>query len=89
MPEILQLATTGKADPYHIAALYAARGDKDAAFEWFDRGLRRTSQVPTNGLVLWIIRYDPLLDTLRSDSRFAALLRQHELGSLLETPTIR
>jgi serine/threonine protein kinase/tetratricopeptide (TPR) repeat protein len=89
MPEILQLATTGKADPYHIAALYAARGDKDAAFEWFDKGLRRTSQVPTNGLVLWAIRYDPLLDPLRSDTRYAALLRQYDLGSFLETATIR
>jgi TolB-like protein/serine/threonine protein kinase/Flp pilus assembly protein TadD len=86
MPEILKLAGEGKADPYYVAVLYGARGDKDAAFEWFDKALRRYSETRSNGDDSRMIRYDPMLDPLRSDRRFGALLRQHNLSSLLETP---
>jgi TolB-like protein/DNA-binding winged helix-turn-helix (wHTH) protein/Flp pilus assembly protein TadD len=85
MPEILKLAGEGKADPYNVAVLYGTRGEKDAAFEWFARALQRGPERRTNGHDARMIRYDPLLDPLRSDSRFAALLRQHNRGSLLET----
>jgi TolB-like protein/DNA-binding winged helix-turn-helix (wHTH) protein/Tfp pilus assembly protein PilF len=80
MPEILDLATAGKADPYNIAVLYAARGEKKSAFEWFAKVLE------TGQTISPLIRYDPQLDALRSDNRFAALLRQHNRASLLETP---
>jgi DNA-binding winged helix-turn-helix (wHTH) protein/TolB-like protein/tetratricopeptide (TPR) repeat protein len=80
MPEILDLATTGKADPYNIAVLYAARGEKKSAFEWFAKALE------TGQMIGPLIRYDPQLDALRSDNRFAALLRQHNRASLLDTP---
>lgn len=80
MPEILDLATAGKADPYNIAVLYAARGEKKSAFEWFAKALE------TGQMIGPLIRYDPQLDVLRSDNRFAALLRQHNQASLLETP---
>jgi TolB-like protein/DNA-binding winged helix-turn-helix (wHTH) protein/tetratricopeptide (TPR) repeat protein len=80
MPEILDLATAGKADPYNIAVLYAARGEKKSAFEWFAKAL------DTGQMIGPLIRYDPQLDVLRSDNRFAALLRQHNRASLLETP---
>ena len=80
MPEILELAKVGKADPYNIAVLYAARGKKEAAFEWFSKSLE------TDQMMDGLIRYDPQLDALRSDARFAALLRQCNRGSLLDTP---
>ena len=80
MPEILNLATAGKADPYNIAVLYAARGEKKSAFEWFAKAL------DTGQMIGPLVRYDPQLDALRSDNRFAALLRQHNRASLLETP---
>jgi eukaryotic-like serine/threonine-protein kinase len=89
MPEILQFAARDKVDPFPIAVLYCARGDKDAAYDWFDRGLRRASKVQTTALVWQYIRYCPMLDPLRSDSRFAALLRQYNRGSLLETAAKR
>jgi eukaryotic-like serine/threonine-protein kinase len=89
MPEILRLATIDKVNPYYIVALYGARGDKNAAFDWFEKGLRRASEVRMKELQSGMIRYEPLLDPLRSDSRFAALLRKHNRGSLLETPTSR
>jgi eukaryotic-like serine/threonine-protein kinase len=89
MPEILQLAARDKVDPFAIAALYCARGDKDAAYDWFERGLKRASKVQTTGLVWQFIRYCPMLDPLREDGRFAILLRQYNRGSLLETPASR
>jgi eukaryotic-like serine/threonine-protein kinase len=87
MPEILQLASMGKADPYNLATLYGVRGEKSPAFEWFDKALRKDWQ--TIGNDSRMIRYDPMLDPLRSDRRFAELLKQHHLGSLLETATSR
>jgi tetratricopeptide (TPR) repeat protein len=89
IPEVLQLAAGDKVDPFPIAVLYGARGDKDAAFDWFDRGLSRASTVQASGLVWQFTRYCPMLDPLRTDSRFAALLRKHNRASLLETYTIR
>jgi serine/threonine-protein kinase len=53
---------------YQIALVYAARGDKDRAFTWFERAYRQR-----DAGMLWI-KYDPLLKGLRSDPRFAALV---------------
>ena len=86
IPEILQLATSGKADPYNMAALYGVRGEKDSGFAWFDKALRRDPEARVDGHDSRMIKYDPMLDPLRSDNRFAALLRQHNRASLLETP---
>ena len=72
MPEILELATAGKADPYNIAVLCTARGDKEEALKWLAKA------VTNRQLVSATLRYDPQLDLLRSDNRFAALLQQHE-----------
>jgi TolB-like protein len=80
MPKILELATASKADPYNIALLYAARGEKEPAFKWFAKALE------TDPMMDRLIMYDPQLDALRSDSRFAALVRQHTRASLVETP---
>jgi len=80
MPEILELATAGRADPYNIAVLYATRGNKEAAFEWFAKALK------TDPMMDRLIRYDPQLDALRSDGRFAVLVRQHNKASLLDSP---
>jgi hypothetical protein len=51
MPEILQLATAGKADPYNIAALYGVRGEKDSGFAWFDKALRRDPRREWTGTI--------------------------------------
>jgi TolB-like protein/DNA-binding winged helix-turn-helix (wHTH) protein/Flp pilus assembly protein TadD len=86
MADIVDLAIAGRADPYNIAVLYGRRGEKDAAFEWFGKALVMGRELPTNGNDTRMIRFDPMLDPLRSDSRFAALLRQHDRASLLEAP---
>ena len=80
MPEILELAIAGKADPYNVAVLCAARGDKEEGFKWLAKAAANRQ------LMSGILRYDPQLDPLRSDNRFAALLRQHDRASLLENP---
>ncbi len=58
---------------YQIAEVHAWRGEKDKAFEWLERAYRQRD----GGLAE--IKYDPLLDNLRGDSRFAALLRKMNL----------
>jgi TolB-like protein/DNA-binding winged helix-turn-helix (wHTH) protein/Flp pilus assembly protein TadD len=86
MADIIDLAMAGRADPYNIAVLYGRLGEKDAAFEWFGKALVMGRDLPTYGNDARMIRFDPMLDPLRSDSRFATLLRQYDRASLLETP---
>ncbi len=58
---------------YPIAAIYAALGQKEEAFAWLERAYgERDSWMDYLGL-------DPRLDGLRSDPRFADLLRRMNL----------
>lgn len=63
-------AQAGYVSPYRFAQLYAALGEKDQAFDWLDRCF--TERAP--GIVQ--IRVDPMLDGLRSDARYTALVRK-------------
>jgi TolB-like protein/Flp pilus assembly protein TadD len=58
---------------YQIAEVYAWRGERDEAFDW----LQRSYTQHDGGLIQ--IKYDRLLTSLRSDVRYAALLRQMNL----------
>jgi tetratricopeptide (TPR) repeat protein len=82
MHELLDLARAGKVDPYNMTLVYAARGEKERAFEWLDKTLQKGS----GGMRAYnrMIRYDSLLDPLRLDTRFAELLRRNDRASLLE-----
>jgi DNA-binding winged helix-turn-helix (wHTH) protein/TolB-like protein/tetratricopeptide (TPR) repeat protein len=80
MPEILELATAGNADPYNVAVLFAARGDKEQGIKWLAKALANRQ------LMSGILKYDPQLDPLRSDNRFAALIRQYSRTPVLDTP---
>ena len=55
---------------YEIALVYAGLGDKDNAFQWLDRAY----QARDKGMTYLIA--DPCLDPLRSDPRFAALVKR-------------
>jgi len=57
------------ASPFDIALIYAALGDKDAAFAWLDKAVTERST--------WLIysKWEPRLDPLRSDARFPEVLR--------------
>jgi hypothetical protein len=57
-------------DRYLLAQDYARIGDKDQAFEWLERSYR------ARGFEMLILKNDPQLDSLRSDRRFAELMRR-------------
>jgi eukaryotic-like serine/threonine-protein kinase len=57
------------------ARVYTALGQKDNAFEWLEKAyIERSISAQTNG-----IKVDPAFDPLRSDPRFADLLRRIHL----------
>ena len=58
---------------YQVAEVYAWRGEKDKAFEW----LERAYQQHDGGLS--VIKHDLDLASLRSDARYAAMLRKLQL----------
>ena len=59
---------TGYASAYHIAVLYADLGDKDQAFRWLNIAYQEHE---------WInLKTEVTFDSLRSDPRFAELVRK-------------
>ena len=57
--------------PGNVASLYALAGDKDSAFKWLDK-----AYVERDGEDITLLKVDPAFKNLRSDPRFAALLRR-------------
>ncbi|HSF78730.1 MAG TPA: winged helix-turn-helix domain-containing protein [Steroidobacteraceae bacterium] len=56
--------------PYDRAAIHAALGEADIAFEWLDRAFAERSTL------LVFLTWDPRLDPLRRDPRFRRLMTQ-------------
>ena len=56
-----------------VAEIYAWRGESGKAFEWLDRGYAQRE-----GTLQWI-KTDPFLSSIRSDARYAALLKKMNL----------
>ncbi len=56
--------------PCLIAQLYADSGDRDHAFEWFNTAIQEHDSY------VHALRTDPAFDSLRSDPRYAALLKK-------------
>jgi hypothetical protein len=61
---------TGYASAYQIAILYADLGDKNEAFRWLNTAYQERDTY------LYGLRTEFLLDPLRSDPRFAELVRK-------------
>jgi len=59
--------------PAHIAAVYAALGDKDRAFQWLEKAYQQKDWAIVQ------IKIDPVFDSLRSDPRFSDLLKRMNL----------
>jgi len=73
--EVQRISKQKYVPPFDMAAFYACMGQKDTAFEWLDRAFQARDRNLTGlGVV-------PLLDNLRSDPRFAELLRRVGLAS--------
>jgi TolB-like protein len=61
-------------NPYVIATIYVALGDKDRTFEWLNKA------IPERTAYLAFMRVEPKFDPLRSDPRFGQFVRQIGLG---------
>ncbi|MFL6467665.1 MAG: TPR end-of-group domain-containing protein, partial [Pyrinomonadaceae bacterium] len=59
--------------PTSIGSIYAALGEQDKAFEWYERALRERD------VLLVLMKVDPMFDSVRSDPRFTALLKRLNL----------
>jgi len=68
-------------DPGLIAYIYIALGDKDQAFVWLDKAYQERS-----GLLGWL-QIEPKFAPLRSDPRYADLVRRMGLDPAFKTTT--
>jgi hypothetical protein len=62
------VARFGHSAAYQVAQARAWRGEHDQAFEWLERAYREH-----DGGLTWI-KFDPLLRSLREDTRYGAML---------------
>jgi tetratricopeptide (TPR) repeat protein len=68
--ELQELSNQRYVSSYHIALIYTGLGEKDRAFEWLEKAYEERSDL------LVYLKVEPRLDSLRSDLRFADLLRR-------------
>ncbi len=68
--ELKELSKRRYVPPYHIAVIYAGLGEKDQAFAWLQNAYEER-----DAWIAWL-KVEPMLDNLRSDPRFADLLRR-------------
>jgi TolB-like protein/DNA-binding winged helix-turn-helix (wHTH) protein/Tfp pilus assembly protein PilF len=69
------LSATRYVSPYSVALVHAGLGDRDQALAWLDKAYaERSDYMP-------YLRLEPMLDGLRSDHRFAALVTRVGLPS--------
>ena len=68
--ELKKLSSRRYVNPFEIAIIYVGLGDKERAFEWLEDAFRARSDL------LVYLKVDPRLDPIRSDPRFADLVRR-------------
>jgi eukaryotic-like serine/threonine-protein kinase len=70
LDELRRLDKQGDAVSYGIATVYFELGEKDKAFEWFEKSYQKRE--------MWLLSLgsDPLWDNIRSDPRGIALLKK-------------
>lgn len=65
-----ETARSRPTSPYRVAAQHAELGEADAAFEWLERAFKeRDSELVS-------VKVDPAFDGVRSDARYASLLKR-------------
>jgi serine/threonine protein kinase/Tfp pilus assembly protein PilF len=70
LDELKARSTRGEVPAFEMAIIHTGLGDKERAFEWFDKAIEDRSE-----LMAWL-KVDPRLNTLRSDERFTRLMRR-------------
>jgi hypothetical protein len=73
--ELEQLSKGKYISPYFFAVIYAGLGERDQTFAWLERAYQERHQFMT------LLGVEPLFDPLRSDPRFAGLVRRIGLPS--------
>lgn len=68
LSDLKELSKKSYVAPYFFAAIYAALNEKDEAFAWLEKAFQERSW-----WLCWI-KMDPKMDSLRSESRFNALM---------------
>jgi TolB-like protein/Tfp pilus assembly protein PilF len=71
LAELGELARHGNVHAYWRTVLYLSLGNRDEAIRWLEQGV-----ADHEGLDIAWIKVDPLLDPLRGDSRFEALVQR-------------
>jgi TolB-like protein/Flp pilus assembly protein TadD len=70
LAELKQLSRNRFVSPYDIALIYVGLGEKEKAFEWLEKAYESRSE-----MLVWS-KIDPMLDALRTDSRFVNLMER-------------
>ena len=71
--QLKEIAKQKYIQPWSIAMIYTGLGEKDQAIAWLEKAYEDRSSY------MVYLKVEPMLDSLRSDSRFADLLRRMEL----------
>jgi TolB-like protein/Tfp pilus assembly protein PilF len=74
LDELLELGSRGYVPAGRVAGIYAALGEKDAAFDWAEKAVEQRD--PT----ILAVQASPVFEPLRSGPRYTALLRQINLA---------
>ena len=70
LSDVIEISKQRHVCAYEVAIIYIGLGEKDEAFRWLDKGFdNRSACMP-------FLRIDPRLDPLRSDKRYADLVRR-------------
>ncbi len=70
---LLELSKKEHVSSFHVALVYTCLGQKDQAFEWLEKAYEKRA------VHLSQLKVFPLLDSLRSDPRYIALLKKMNL----------
>jgi tetratricopeptide (TPR) repeat protein len=70
LESLAHLSATRYVSPYSVALVHAGLGDRDQALAWLDKAYAERSDY------MAYLGVEPMLDGLRSDQRFAALLKR-------------
>ncbi len=68
--QLMEARRKRQVDPYYIGLIYVGLGDKEKAFEWFEKAYREKTEE------LLMLKVEPQLDPIRSDPRFHDLVRR-------------
>jgi eukaryotic-like serine/threonine-protein kinase len=70
LARLAEISKARYACPYEVAIVHVGLGEKEEAFRWLEKGFRDRS------LCMVMTRADPRIDPLRSDPRYADLVRR-------------